>query len=64
MTSILTKQNQNIIQKLGNKDYDGITQRQITTMLKKVLDYDDQRARKVSKDVYDFEVYKFPYRYK
>ena len=60
MTSILTKQNQNIIQKLGNKDYDGITQRQITTMLKKVLDYDDQRAKKVSKDVYDFEVYKFP----
>jgi len=60
MTAVLTKQNQEVIGKLDRKDYEGITQRQITTMLKKVLDYNDSRAKKVSKDVYDFEVYKFP----
>ena len=38
MSVILTKQNQDIIRKLSTKDYEGISQRQVTSMIKKVLD--------------------------
>ena len=38
MSVILTKQNQDIIRKLSTKDYDGISQRQISSMIIKDLD--------------------------
>ena len=38
MSVILTKQNKDVIQRLDRKDYSNITQRQITSMIKKILD--------------------------
>ena len=60
MSVILTKQNQDIIRKLSTKDYEGISQRQATSIIKKVLDSNSDSSKKIAKDVYEFEKMKFP----